>query len=42
MVLKELIFSTLGVSTFFTVSRGVLIMKELIFHSFYIERLWWS
>ena len=35
MVLKELILivSTLG---------GVVVLKELIFNIFYIERVWWS
>ena len=36
MVLKELI---LIVST---IGQSVVVLKELIFNSFFIERMWWS
>ena len=36
MVLKELIFEQ------FLLWEGVVVLKELIFHSFYFGRVWWS
>ena len=49
MVLKELIIivSTLGgcgslERTQFLLSDDVVVLKELIFNSFYIGRVWWS
>ena len=36
MVLKELIFK------FILIWEDVVVLKELIFNSFYFERVWWS
>ena len=35
MILKELIFK-------FLCWEGVVVLKELIFNSFYLWRVWWS
>ena len=35
MVLKELLFK-------FLVCEGVVVLKELIFKSFFVDRVWWS
>ena len=49
MVLKELFLtvSTLGGChgldrTYFKFLKGVVVLKELIFNSFYFGRVWWS
>ena len=42
MALKELIFSLYCWESSNSFWEGVVVLKELIFNSFYVWRVWWS